>query len=115
MHMKTLVKGVNYAQGICFEYAVSKSRRTEIGEQPYSNREREKIKEMLVPVVKDMVQKQLKEQQEYYKARPSQAAKHIQQFFGAGNIEKTLAPTVSVWVYEQIEERLRFEWVRKGR
>lgn len=111
--MKTLVKGVNYAPGICFEYAVSKSRRTEVGEN--SGREREKIKEMLVPVVKDMVQKQLREQQEYYKTRPSQAAKHIQQFFGAGNIERTLAPTVSVWVYEQIEERLRFEWVRKGR
>lgn len=113
--MKTQVKGVNYASGICFEYALSKSRRPEMREHPFSGREREKMKEMMLPVMKDMLLRQLKELQEYYRSRPSQAAKYIEQIFGTGNIEKNLTPTVSLHVYEQIEERLRFERIRKGR
>ena len=70
---------------------------------------------MIAPLVKEAVKKQMKEQQEYYRSRPSLAAKQVEQVFGAGNLERALTPAVYLRVYERIEDRLRREAVRKGR
>ena len=113
--MKTRIKRVLTAPQVNMEYALLKGGRPENGEARDTGRERERIKEMLIPLVKEAVQRQMKEQQEYYKSRPSLAAKQLEQIFGAGNLEKTLAPAVSLRVYERIEERIRLERIRKGR
>ena len=70
---------------------------------------------MLLPYIKEAVKKQLKEEREYYRSRPSLAAKQAEQMFGAGGLENVLVPAVTVQVYERIEEQMRREWIRKGR
>lgn len=115
LQMKIHMKGVAAAPRVDMEYALPKSGRPEPGEPPDTGRERERIREMLLPLVKEAVQKQLREQQDYYRSRPSLAAKQLEQVFGAGNLEKALAPAVSLRVYERIEERIRQERIRKGR
>lgn len=112
--MKTQVKGVKPAARLPMEYALPQRVELRAALQG-EGRDREKIKEMLMPLVKEAVQKQLQKQQEFYKSRPSMAVKQIEQVFGAGSLGKTLAPAVSRQVYEQMEDRLRHEWVRKGR
>lgn len=79
------------------------------------SREREKLKESLIPFIKESVQRQLREEREYYKSRPSLAAKHMEQIFGTGSVEHALLPRVTSQVYERIEERIRQESIRKGR
>lgn len=79
------------------------------------SKEREKLKDSLLPFVKEAVQKQLKEEREYYRSRPSLAAKHMEQVFGEGNVEQALLPKVTSQIYERIEERIRQESIRKGR
>lgn len=113
--MKTHVKGVAAAPHMNMVYASPRREKNGAGHQPDFGREREQIKEMLVPLVKEAVQRQLKEQQDYYRSRPSLAARQLEQVFGAANIEKALTPAVSLRVYERIEERIRHEWIRKGR
>lgn len=113
--MKTQVKSVVTAPRIHMEYAVSKSGKAKAEQQTSPEREKEKLKEMVRVLVKEAVQKQLKEQQDYYKSRPSLAARQIEQIFGAGNMERMLTPAVSRVVYEQIEDHIRHEWIRKGR
>lgn len=113
--MKTYVKGVAVGPRVNMEYASPKGERNADVQQPNPARERERIKEMLVPLVKEAVQRQLKEQQEYYRSRPSLAAKQMEQVFGAGNMERVLIPALSLRVYERIEDRVRHELIRKGR
>lgn len=113
--MRTHVKGLLIAPGMCMEYASPKRERTEAGESRDITREKERIREILLPLVKEAVQRQMKEQQDYYRTRPSLAARQMEQLFGAGNIEKSLTPAVSLRVYEKIEDRIRHEWIRKGR
>ena len=112
--MKTQVKKIAAGQSVRLEYAHAGNGRAETGERPNPEREREKIREMIAVLVKQAVQKQWKEQQDYYKSRPSLAVRQMEQMFGAGNLERALAPGISFKVYEQIEERIRHEWVRKG-
>lgn len=112
--MKTQVKGVTPAPRVPMEYALFKNGRMS-GGRPEGGREKEKIKSLLASLVKQEVKKQLKEQQDYYKSRPSFAVKQMEQLFGRGSFERVLLPAVSGQVYEQIEERIRLEWLRKGR
>lgn len=79
------------------------------------SKEREKLKESLIPFIKESIQKQLREEREYYRSRPSLAVRHLEQVFGAGNVEQALLPRVTSQVYERIEERIRQESIRKGR
>lgn len=113
--MKTYVLGVAAGPPVIMEYATRRSAGTESGQQPDPVRERDRLRNMIVPLVKEAVQKQMKEQQEYYRSRPSLAAKQMEQVFGAGNMERALTSAVSLRVYEKIEDRLRREAVRKGR
>lgn len=113
--MKTRVKGIVNAPHMILEYASPKRERTDARQRPDPGREKERMKELLAPLVKEAVRRQLKEQQDYYRSRPSLAARQMEQIFGGANIEKVLAPAVSLRVYERIEERIRHEWIRKGR
>ena len=113
--MKTCVSGVVSASPVEMEYAIRRSAERGNGQQPDPARERERIRDMIAPLVKEAVRKQMKEQQEYYRSRPSLAAKQMEQVFGAGNLERALTPAVSLRVYEKLEDRLRRESIRKGR
>ncbi len=103
------------SRGLCRDYALPGRRGTERQEKTDWDREREKMKGMLLPIVKEMIKKQLKEEQEYYRSRPSMAAKQLENTFGRGALENMLIPSVSLQVYERLEESIRREWVRKGR
>lgn len=96
------------------EYARKDVRGRKDAGKPDWNRERERLKEQLQPVIKEMIKKQLKEEREYYKSRPSQAAKHYEEVLGAG-LGNILIPAVSKQVLSQMENRMRREWLRKGR
>ena len=43
------------------------------------------------------------------------AAKQLENTFGRGALENMLIPSVTLQVYERLEEDIRREWVRKGR
>ena len=73
------------------------------------------MKTMLLPFVKETIKRQLKEEQEYYRSRPSRAAKQLENTLGRGTLENMLIPSVALQVYERLEESVRREWVRKGR
>lgn len=94
--------------GISFEYAKHGKNASKSDTKGFINlkSEREKLKEMLLPFIKETVKKQLKEERDYYKSRPSMAAKQL---------ESIIAPTVAVQVYGRMEERLHREMLRKGR
>ena len=113
--MRTQVRRVVSAAQLPLEYAIPKAQSTESRQRPEAGREKEKIKEMLIPLVKAAVQRELREQQDYYKSRPSLAARQMEQIFGAGSVERALAPMISLQVYGQLEDRIRHEWIRKGR
>ena len=111
--MRTQVKKAVCAGQETMEYALLGRRRTESSGPQEPGRER--LKELLLPMVREAVQKQLKEQQDYYRSRPSLALRQAEQIFGAGNVESAIAPAVSRQVYEQLEERICRERLRKGR
>lgn len=111
--MRTQVKKVAFAMRETMEYALAGRGRPE--QQRPQEPGRDRLKEALLPMVREAVQKQLKEQQDYYRSRPSLAFRQAEQIFGAGNVERALAPAVSRQVYEQLEDRLRREGLRKGR
>lgn len=90
-------------------------RNTERYEEADRNRERERLKEQLMPYLREMVKKQLKEQQDYYKSRPSMAEKHFENIFRTSSMEKAMAAKVTTQVYVRMEERMRWEWLRRGR
>ena len=70
--MRTQVKKAVCAGQETMEYALLGRRRTESSGPQEPGRER--LKELLLPMVREAVQKQLKEQQDYYRSRPSLAA-----------------------------------------
>ena len=105
--MRTQVKKAVCAGQETMEYALLGRRRTESSGPQEPGRER--LKELLLPMVREAVQKQLKEQQDYYRSRPSLALRQAEQIFGAGNVERAIAPAVSRQVYEQLEEQMREE------
>lgn len=109
--MRTQVRSVATAEQIPMVYALPKGQNAEGRSRPEPGREKEKVREMLIPLVKEAVQRQLKEQQDYYKSRPSLAVRQLEQIFGAGSMERA----VTVRVYEQLEDRIRHEWIRKSR
>lgn len=109
--MRTQVRSVATAEQIPMVYALPKGQNAEGRSRPEPGREKEKVREMLIPLVKETVQRQLKEQQDYYKSRPSLAVRQLEQIFGAGSMERA----VTVQVYEQLEDRIRHEWIRKSR
>lgn len=111
--MRTQVKKAVCAGQETMEYALLGRRRTESSGPQEPGRER--LKELLLPMVREAVQKQLKEQQDYYRSRPSLALRQAEQIFGAGTVERAIAPAVSRQVYEQLEERICRERLRKGR
>lgn len=103
------------SESICRDYALPGGRGAGIREKIDWDRERERMKTMLLPFVKETIKKQLKEEQEYYRSRPSMAAKQLENTFGRGTLESMLIPSVTLQVYERLEESVRREWVRKGR
>lgn len=114
--LNTQVKEVRISsESVCRDYAFPGGCGTDRQKKPDWDREREKIKGMLLPLVKEMVKKQLKEEQEYYRSRPTMATKQLENTFGKGTLENMLIPSVTLQVYERLEENIRREWVRKGR
>lgn len=106
---------VQEACGIVLEYARPGAPCSEKRSAPDWNRERERLKEQLLSSLKETVKKQLKEEREYYKSRPSLAAKQLQAVLGADGVEKIFVPQVADRVYERIERQIRLERMRKGR
>lgn len=99
--------------GMALEYArKSDGLRKGPGEGDFG-REREKIKEQLMPFIREAVKKQLREERDYYKSRPSLAAKQYEGLFQAG-LGNSLVPAVSRHVFGVLEEQMRREWLRKG-
>ena len=90
--MRTQVKKAVCAGQETMEYALLGRRRTESSGPQEPGRER--LKELLLPMVREAVQKQLKEQQDYYRSRPSLALRQAEQIFGAGIVERAIAPAV---------------------
>ncbi len=114
--MRTQVKEIHMvSEGICRDYALPGRREADRPEKTDWDREREKMKGMLLPFVKETVKKQLKEEREYYHSRPSMAAKQLENIFGRENLENMLVPSVTLQVYDRLEECARREWARKGR
>lgn len=113
--MRMQVRSVVTAMQIPMVYALPRGQNADGFSRPEPGKDKEKVREMLIPLVKEAVQRQLKEQQDYYKSRPSLAARQLEQIFGAGSMERALTPAVTVQVYEQLEDRIRREWIRKSR
>lgn len=99
---------------VCREYALPGGSREKEGGKSDGRRELEKMKEALLPFVRETVKKQLKEEREYYKSRPALAARQLEGIFGTGSMESAFVQGVAGRVYERLEEQLRMEWVRKG-
>lgn len=78
-------------------------------------REREQLKEWLKPLVKETVQKQFKEEREYYKSHPSMAARYYGGLLKPEYMEAAFTETVAGDVYGRVEERLRMKRIRTGR
>lgn len=77
--------------------------------------DKDRLKEQLAPFIRETVQKVLKEEREYYKSRPSLAARHYGGIVPGGRPDPVYTAAVAGQVYGQLEERLRLEWLRKGR
>lgn len=101
-------------EGAALEYARRDAGSRKGAEEKDRNHERERIKEQLMSFVKEAVKKQLREEREFYRSRPSLAAKQYERLFGAG-LGNSLVPAVSRRVFEQVEEHMRWERIRKGR
>lgn len=112
--MKTQVQPVKLSMGPRLEYALPRGRGSEGRGRQEPGIDRGKLREMLTAMAREAVQRQMKEQQEYYRSRPSLAARQMEQIFGAGSMERALTPAISIQVYEQLEDRIRREWIRKG-
>ncbi len=113
--MKGIIKinGVRVSSGnVNLEYAQRDKKGG--GASTEAGVDREKLKALLIPLVKEAVKKQLKEEREYYRSRPSQAVKQFEGVLPGEYLGKLAAPAVTRQVYAQLEERLRREWMRKG-
>lgn len=112
MRMRIRVKPVLVdSENVCREYALPGRSPGGKQEKADRNREREQIKEALLPFVKEAVKKQMKEEREYYRSRPSLAARQLESFFGQGQLVSALTGQVC----EQMEQRFRYERLRRGR
>jgi len=100
---------------IRLEYACKDRHTGKMPQEPDFVRERERMKSQLLPFVKETVKKLLKEEREYYKSRPSLAAKQFESILPSGYLGDRVAPAVVRQIYTQLEERMRQEWIRKGR
>lgn len=108
-NMKTQVMPVRAdSDSICREYARPGGRLPQKQERPDFRREREKMKEALLPFVRETVKKQLKEEREYYRSRPSLAARQLEGVLGQGQ----MIPVITGRVCEQVERRIRLERLR---
>lgn len=77
--------------------------------------ERDRLKEDLSPYIKEQIRKILKEEQDYYKTRPSLAARYYGGMAAAVRAEEGRQREITVRVYARLEDRMRKEWLRKGR
>lgn len=112
MRMRIRVKPVLVdSENICREYALPGRSPGGKQEKADRSREREQMKEALLPFVKEAVKKQMKEEREYYRSRPSLAARQLESFFGQGQLVSALTGQVC----EQLEQRFRYERLRRGR
>lgn len=100
---------------ILLEYSGREERGQKAENREDWNRERERLKEQLISYLKEAVKKQWKEQQEYYRSRPSLAAKHFESLFYRSSMEKAMTAEVTEQIYARMEERMRREWLRQGR
>lgn len=99
------------SESICREYAGFRSRSAQRQEKIDFKAEREKMKEALIPFVRETVKKQLKEEREYYRSRPSLAARQLEGVLGQGQ----LLPTLTGQVCDRVERQIRLERIRKSK
>ena len=99
------------SETVCREYAGRGGPSVGRQDKPDFRQEREKMKEALLPFVRETVKKQLREEREYYRSRPSMAAKQLEGVLGQGQ----LVATVTRQVCRQVEEHIRLERIRRGR
>ena len=110
--MKTRVMPVcRDSESMCREYAGFRSRSVQRQEKVDFKAEREKMKEALLPFVRETVKKQVKEEREYYRSRPSLAAKQLEGVLGQGQ----LVPILAGQVCDRLERQIRLERIRKNR
>ncbi len=99
------------SESICRDYAGRGSKAASEQEKIDLKAEREKMKEALLPFVRETVKKQLKEEREYYRSRPSLAARQMEGVLGQGQ----LVPILAGQVCERVESQLRLERIRKSK
>lgn len=99
------------SESVCRDYAGPGSKTAPRQEKTDLKAEREKMKEVLLPFVRETVKKQLKEEREYYRSRPSLAARQLEGVLGQGQ----LVPILAGQVCEQVERQLRLERIRKSK
>lgn len=99
------------SESICREYAGFGSRQVQRQDKADLKAEREKMKEALLPFVREAVKKQMKEEREYYRSRPSLAARQLEGVLGQGQ----LVPILAGQVCDRVERQIRLERIRKGR
>ncbi len=110
--IKTQVLSVLADSGTaCREYAGPGRSQERRQEKVDLKREREKLKESLLPFVREAVRKQLKEEREYYRSRPSLAARQLEGIVGQGQLVSTVADLAC----DRVESRMRLERIRRGR
>lgn len=96
---------------LCREYAGLGERPARRREKVDFRAEREKMKEALLPFVREAVKKQLKEEREYYRSRPSLAARQLEGVLGQGQ----LLPILTGQVCDRVERQIRMERIRKSK
>lgn len=99
------------SESICREYAGFGSRQTLRQDKTDLKSERDKMKEALLPFVREAVKKQMKEEREYYRSRPSLAARQLEGVLGQGQ----LVPILTGQVCDRVERQLKLERIRKGK
>lgn len=110
--IKTQVQSVLTDSGTaCTEYAGPGRSQERRQEKTDFRREREKLRESLLPFVREAVRKQLKEEREYYRSRPSLAARQMEGILGQGQLVSTVANLAC----DRVESRMRLERIRRGR
>lgn len=114
--MLTMLPMICRQETVKLEYAYkSGCRREKEQKKPDVNKDREQLKTFLYPWIQETLQKLLKEERDYYKSRPSLAARHYGSFFQATSMQRMLLNTMSGEVYAQVKERMRLESIRKGK
>ncbi|MCM1057184.1 MAG: hypothetical protein NC517_06205 [Firmicutes bacterium] len=98
-------------ESLCREYAGPSSHPARRQEKADTRAEREKLKEALLPFVRETVKKQLKEEREYYRSRPLLAARQLESVLGQGQLLTVLTGQVC----DRVERQSRLEKLRKSR